>query len=110
MLYRHLLFIYILYLRNFVHCYRQLKPLLEATDMSYNSIKMHSPGHTSAASTTAEMFLLSTSARDPDPPGSFMGSLLVATHVVGVLQMGCLLSWHEGYGDGAGTVLMCAFG
>jgi hypothetical protein len=53
--------------------------LLEATDNPYNSIKMHSPGHTSAASTTAEMFLLSTSARDPDPPGSFIGAPLVAT-------------------------------
>jgi len=30
--------------------------------------------------------------------------------VVGVLQLGCLLSWYEGYGDGAGTVLVCAFG
>ena len=79
MLYGHVLFKYILYLRNFVHCYRQLKPLLEATDNCHNSIKMHSPGHTSAASTTAEMFLVSTSDRDPDPPGSFMGAPLVAT-------------------------------
>ena len=79
MLYGHLLFIYILYLRNFVHCYRQLKPLLEATDNPYNSIKMHSPGHTSAASTTAEMFLPSTWTKDPDPPGSFIGAPFVAT-------------------------------
>ena len=79
MLYGHLLFVYILYLRNTVQSLKQLKPLLEATDNPYNSIKMHSPGHTSAASTTAEMFLVSTSDRDPDPPGSFMGAPLVAT-------------------------------
>lgn len=79
MLYGHLLFIYILYLRNSVHCLKQLNPLLEATDNCYNSIKMHSPGQTSAASTTAEMFLIFTSTKDPDPPGSFIGAPLVAT-------------------------------
>ena len=79
MLYGHLLFVYILYLRNSVHCLKQLKPLLEATDNPYNSIKMHSPGQTSAASTTAEVLLPSTSARDPDPPGSFIGAPFVAT-------------------------------
>ena len=33
-----------------------------------------------------------------------------ATHVADVLQLGCLLSWYEGYGEGAGTVLVCAYG
>jgi hypothetical protein len=79
MLYRHFLFIYILYLRNCVHCPTQLTGWLEATDMPYISIKMHSPGQTSAANTTEEMFLFFTSARDPDPPGSFMGSPFEAT-------------------------------
>ncbi len=79
MLYEHLLFTYILYLRNYQRCFRQLRGSLQATDNCHNSIKMHSPGHTSAASTTAEMFLVSTSTKDPDPPGSFIGAPLVAT-------------------------------